>query len=204
MYIEQSAFHIMFDILRKRIHSAMGTKVISFGDLERIELDSIDSICTSDQMANTKSLQSSGSAHSDNDWKDPTICTSATFVKKKVTRIIRSIKKLSKVGGEAESKMSMLVFMDMLKDQEYSHVSMSAFQQFINICRMIPKAHYLHYYMFFLHYSAYYHHIRSSTDIIDTDMIEHHELQLHSMRLQSKYLQHIINESRINLSNRVT
>jgi hypothetical protein len=190
----------MFDILRKRIRSAMGTRVISFSDLERVELDSIDSITISERTAGSKSLPSSGS---DNGQRDPTECISASFVKKKVTRIIRSIKRLSRAGGESESKISMLIFMDMLRDQEYPHVSMSALEQFIKICRMVPKAHYLHYYMFFLHYATYYHHIRSSTDIINNDMVEHHELQLHSMRLQSKYLQHIINESRADVSTRL-
>jgi hypothetical protein len=209
MYIGQSrSRHLipgMFDVLRRRIHSAMGTKVISFGDLERIELDSLDSICISDQTTQSaKSLRSSSNkSHSSSDGVLDISITSAAFIKKKVTRIIRSIKTLSKAGSTNEAKMSMLVFMDMIRDQEYMHVSMAALDQFIKICRIVPKAHYLHYYMFFLHYSIYYHHIRSTTDIIDSEMINYHKIHLHSVRLQSKYLQHIINESRSNPSNHV-
>lgn len=192
----------MFDILRQRLHAAIGTQMVAFADLDSVELDSVDSICISDissaasDSSSRSSSQRNGSEYNTLASSSPFMITDA-YVKTKVIRMVKSIKALERfVSQRNQSKMSMLVFLDMIRDQEYGHVSMTVLDKFLKICHVIPKAYYLHYYMFFLHYAIYYHQLRCTTDVIDSKMIPHHQRHLRSIQLQMKYLQYIINKSR--------
>lgn len=180
----------MFDTLRKRMVHATGMRVCSFEDLEHFDIDSTDSICLSD--ASSKGPGSIDLSELDNP------VTLEDIARSKVRKIVRSIKKLEKLHiNRKETKMPMLVFMDLIRDQQYSHVSMSQLSKFMKMCRMIPQNYYLHYYIFFLHYASYYHYIRATTDVIDEKMGRLHRNHLLCIKHQLKYLQHIIKESRL-------
>ena len=185
----------MFDILRKRMVEAMGMKVYSFEDLERLDIDSVDSICISDlssegDVKSLTSISTDSSSASDSQIEYKAKC--------KVSKMLRSIKKLEKLHElRNDSKLGMLAFIDLLRDQQYKHVNMGLLNKFIRVCKMVPKAYYLHYYIYFLYYASYYHHCRSTVDVIDENMKHHHQLRLVSIKYQLKYLQHIIKQSRI-------
>ena len=173
---------------------ALGVKSLSFENLEHIELDSVDSICLSDSTSKSDMI----TVNSDSSIDSTNIKDISEYAKLKVLKILRSIKKLEKLHIHNKSpKLSMLVFMDMIRDQQYKHVSMNMLHTFMKTCIMVPKAYYLHYFMFFLHYAAYYHHIRATTDIIDHSMKDHHTRQFIYIKAQLKYLQYIIKESRL-------
>ena len=183
----------MFEVLRNRMAYAMGIKISSFEDLERAELDSVDSVNISETSA--KGTSYAGSRSSLDSSSSGSI---EQYAKQKVLKILRSIKKLQKIQFDGnESKMSMLVFMDSIRDQHYKHVSMNLLESFMKTCLMIPKAYYLHYYMYFLYYALHYHNTRATIDIIDNRMKEEHQMHFTAIRAQLKYLQYIINESRI-------
>lgn len=176
----------MFDVLRNRLASAIGTKSYSFDNLEHAELDSNDSVCISETTTKTTgSSIRSGDSLPDN-YEE--------YAKRKVVRILKSLKKLEK---QNEGKMPMLVFMDIIRDHQYKNVSMNMLSSFMETCSMVPKAHLLHYYMYFLFYASYYHHMRATNDTIDEKIKDSHRQQCICIRSQIKYLQHIIRESRI-------
>ncbi len=183
----------MFDVLRKRMVSAMGVRVCSFDDLDRMDLDSVDSVCISD----SGSIASVSTATSTEYAEVIRAEGLDDLVKRKIAKMLRFIKKMEKLHTTKETKMSLLPFMDMIRDQQYAHVSMSLLQQFMKTCKMVPKPYYLHYFMFFLHYAAFYHYVRGTTDVIDQNMKHVHEKHLRYIKLQLKYLQYIIQESRV-------
>lgn len=199
--IEGSILHYhypnnMFDILRKRMVEAMGMKVYSFEDLDRLDIDSVDSICISDISSDNGDNKSLSSISTDSlSASDMQIEHKA---KCKVSKMLRSIKKLERLHElRNDPKLGMLAFIDLLRDQQYKHVNMGLLNKFIKVCKMIPKAYYLHYYIYFLYYASYYHHCRSTVDVIDEKMKQHHQIQLLSIKYQLKYLQHIIKQSRV-------
>lgn len=184
----------MFNILCQRIIESMGVKICSFEDLESIDIDSVDSICISESA--DSSAKSEYTLNSDDSNLD--INQLEDHAKYKVAKILRSIKKLEKLHQKRnESKLPMLTFIDIIRDQQYKHVKMSLLSQFIKICKMIPKTYYLHYYLYFLYYAAFYHYERSTNDIIDANMKPHHRKHLLCIKYQLNYLQYIIKQSRI-------
>lgn len=195
----------MFNILRKRVTTAMGMETLSFDDLEHIDLDSVDSICLSDKSSvksadsiNNKGINRINSYISNSSTGSSIKSNIEDYSKKKIVKLLRSIKKLENLHSlRKESKMSMLVFIDMIRDQQYQHVSMCMLSEFMKSCKMVPKAYYLHYFMYFLYYAAYYHHLRATTDIIDEKMKTQHEYHFKCIKAQIKYLHYIIKESRI-------
>ncbi len=183
----------MFDVLRRRMVSSMGVRVCSIDELDRMDIDSVDSICISDT-----SSSASLSVASSSEYQEVINTFSLDdLAQKKVAKMLRFIKKLEKVHMSNGAKMSLLPFMDMIRDQQYAHVSMSLLETFMKTCKMVPKQYYLHYFMFFLHYASFYHHVRGTTDVIDSSMKHMHEKHLRFVKLQLKYLQYIIQESRI-------
>lgn len=176
----------MFTKLKDRLASATGIKTYSFDELEHAELESTDSICLSESTSRSGSIASNVSIPSNYE----------EYGKGQVTKILRTIRKLNN-AGENKSNMPMLVFMDMIRDQQYKHVSMVMLSTFMKTGRMVPKNHLLHYYMYFLFYAAYYHQIRATTDVIDEKMKDKHHRYCICIRYQIKYLQHIIKESRL-------
>lgn len=182
----------MFETLRKRVVSATGMQVCAFEDIEHLDVDSMDSICLSDVSSykSSHSVRSVSSTQSLSSVED--------LAKSKVLKMVRTIKKLeARQIAKKESKMPMLEFMDLIRDQQYNHVSMSLLTKFMKTCKMVPKNYYLHYYIFFLHYASFYHYTRSTVDIIDDKMNKQHKYHLICIKHQLKYLQHIINESRL-------
>ncbi len=194
----------MFNVLRKRVTMAMGMKTLSFDDLEHIDLESVDSICLSDvssiksETTSDKGINRLNSYTSDSSANSSTTSNIEDYSKKKVVKLLKSIKKLEKLHAiRKESKMSMLVFIDMIRDQQYQHVSMCMLSKFMKSCKMVPKSYYLHYFMYFLYYAAYYHHQRATIDIIDDNMKDQHEYHFKCIKAQIKYLNYIIKESRV-------
>ena len=90
--------------------------------------------------------------------------------------------------------MPLLAFMDMIRDQQYPHVSMNMLESFMNTCKTTPKCYYLHYYLYFLYYALHYHNIRSQIDVIDEKMKEQHLYHLKCIQIQIKFLQNIIKQ----------
>lgn len=187
--------------------STMGMKTYSFDDLEHIDLDSVDSICLSDSTSATpKTLRSQSSNSNDSSFDLASNFTSESsecnevneYAKRKVLKLLKSIRKLEKLHEKRnEPKMPMLVFMDVIRDQQYKHVYMNMLGKFMETCKMVPRAYYFHYYMFFLHYAEYYHFMRSTADVIDKKMKEQHRQHFICIRAQLKYLYYIIKESRL-------
>ena len=170
-------------------------KKYSFDDLGHIELDSDDSICLSETASNTSKTVNddcdSSSTHSS--WVNDI----EGRAKRKVIKILKSIQKLEKLHeSKKETKMTMLVFMDVIRDQQYPSTSMCLLSQFMKTCKIIPKSYYLHYYMFFLYYAMYYHRMRYTEDVIDDKRKELHQLYFDSISAQLNYLRYIINISR--------
>ncbi len=181
----------MFTNLRERVTSSVGMKVCSFEDLETLDLDSVDSICLSD----TSSIKSVPTIKSDGSFQSN--ASLIQMAKSKVSKILRTIKKLEKIHElKKEAKMPMTVFMDLIRDQQYSHVSMTLLPQFMEICKMVPKSYYLHYYVFFLHYASYYHHHRANVDVIDENKKKIHKYYLVFLKYQLKYIEQTLKESR--------
>ncbi len=188
----------MFDVLRKRLAAVSGMRVCSFEDLQNMDVDSVDSICLSDMLS---SLTTSSDKPLENIDRAPLHHFDQNdniehYCKRKVCKIIKCIKKMEDIQKKGAKKMGMLVFFDLLRDQQYNHVSMSLLGEFMRQYRMVPKHYYLHYYMFFLHYGMYYHHTRLNVDVIDEKMKQMHSYHLRCIKLQLKYLQYIINYSR--------
>lgn len=184
----------MFKELRDRVVNVMGIKKYALDNLDSIDLDSADSICIS--ITDSDSSESSGSMRSTNlDMSQQEI---EAMARRQVISTVRIIKNLEKLHlHRREPKLSMQAFMDMIRDQKYTHVSMNLIKQYIRQCRMVPKPIYLHYYTFFLYYGMYYHHVRSTLDIIDEAMVPFHRFQFISIKAQLKYLCTIIKESRV-------
>jgi hypothetical protein len=180
----------MFDILRSRIASVIGIKKYSFEDLDRDELDSNDSICFSESTTKTNESKSSYNS------TDVLPANLEEYAKRKVVKIIKFLKKLDS-DKDVRRKIPMLVFMDIIRDHQYKNVSMNMLSSFMETCRMVPKDHLLHYYMYFLFYASYYHHMRVTTEINDEKMKAYHRQHSICIRHQLNYLQHIIRESRI-------
>lgn len=182
----------MFDVLRKRIHSVLGTNVVSLSELDSIDVDSVDSICISDKSSSpVNPLNGTDDAASSSGLDED------RAYKQKVLRIAKSLKALERRHQQKqEGKMSIMVFMDMIRDQEYRHVSMCMLNDFLRSCHMVPKAYYLHYYVFFMYYAIYYHSMRGAIDVIDEKMKPQHLQHLSLIKKQLKYLQYIIKESR--------
>jgi hypothetical protein len=188
----------MFDVLRKKLVAVSGMRVCSFEDLQNLDVESIDSICLSDTL-------SSLTASSDHPLRNISVNDSANYSdsisnldeysRRKVNKLIKSIKKLETINNKG-GKMEMLVFFDLIRDQQYNHVSMGLINEFIKTYRMVPKQYYLHYYMFFLYYAMYYHHTRGVVDVVDEKMKRQHLFHFKSIRAQLKYLQYIIKHSR--------
>lgn len=164
----------MFSILRQRL----GLKSSSFNDLN--ELDSNDSVNFSLKHSPVSSISSSNGLDIDID------------AKRKVVKILRLIKHI-----ETRPQMSLIEFMDMIRTQHYDHVSLSLFRSFMNTCTMIPKPYNIHYYMYFLYYAIYYHHTRSTVDVIDDQMTETHSRHLVNVQKQLRCLRRIIADSRV-------
>lgn len=181
----------MFKELRRRMVSAMGVRICSFEDLDRLEIDSVDSVCLSDSSGSHKTLSSlSGGSLSSERIAD--------LAKRKVIKVLRFIKKLEQLHAhKKENRMTFMPFLDLIRDKEYSDVSMSMINTFIKTCRMVPKPYYLHYFIYFLYYAYYYHHVRATKDVIDDKMKKYHEISRGCIKLQLKYLHNIIKESRV-------
>lgn len=183
----------MFDELRRRMVSAMGVQMCSFEDLENLEVDSIDSLCLS-----SASSVSSVSTATDRDMESLDYDILKANAEKKVMKILKFIKKLKQLSGSSrDANMKLPVFMDLLRDKQYGHVSMSMLDTFIRTSKMIPKPMLLHYYIYFLHYACYYHHIRATTDVIDEAMKSKHQAYVTYLKLQLNYIRYIIYESRV-------
>lgn len=186
----------MFDILRKRISKLIDTRTCSFEDLDQLDIDSVDSICLTEVSAATDYTIASNvdiSSYSMEEMNKAAKC--------KVSKILRSIKKLEKLHQLQNSKkMNMLAFMDVICDQQYSHVSMNIMSDFIKISKMVPKSYYLHYYIFFLYYALYYHNHRAYVDVIDKSRTTNHINRMLSIKCQLKYLQYKIKQSRNQIS----
>lgn len=184
----------MFNELRRRMVSAMGVKICSFEDLEELEIDSIDSLC----LSTTSSVSSTVSTTNDQDMSSLDYDILKCTAEKKVLKILKFIKKLKQLSGsnKRDAKMTLPVFMDLLRDKQYNHVSMGMLDTFIKTSKMIPKPMLLHYYVYFLHYACYYHHVRITTDVIDATMKNKHQSYLVYLKLQLNYLQYIIYDSR--------
>lgn len=180
----------MFSVLRSRMSSAIGMKMFSFDDLEHAELESNDSVCISELAANR--IDSKSSMNSDRSLPP----NYEEYAKRKVIKILKSLKKLDR-DNEGKPKMPMLVFIDVIRDHQYKNVSMNLFSTFMETCKMVPKDRFLHYYMYFLFYASYYHHMRSINETIGDKMRDSHRRECLCIRSQLKYLQYIIKESRI-------
>lgn len=179
----------MFDELRKRMLSSMGVKVCSFDELEQLEIDSIDSVCLSSTASSTSSRMSS---HQE-DITSLDYDVLQISAKRKVMKILKFIKKLKQLGS---ARFNLPAFMDLLRDKQYTHVSMSLLDKFMKTFKMTPKPHLLHYYIYFLYYASYYHHTRATTDVIDDKMKKNHQSYQLYLKLQLDYVSYIIKESR--------
>ena len=169
----------------------MNITSLSFNDLEHADLESVGSFCLSDNSMSSQ-VSSSYTSFEPNNVEDID-----QYAKTKVAKILRSIQKLEKLQiSSKESNLSMLVFMEMIKDQQYKHVSLSLLNDFMKQFVMIPKSSYIHYYIYFLHYGYYYHKVRSTTEIINPTMKDKHKIHYKCLLAQTKYVQNIIKESK--------
>ncbi len=188
----------MFSVLQQRVRALTGTSVCSFDDLQELDLDSVDSICLSDTLANDLDKKYIDPAIADKSYeltnqnrKDVEECC-----RHRVISNIKSIKKLEKIKMGCSTRIDMLEFFDLLHDHQYQDVGLGLLAQFIDECKMVPKPYYIHYYMYFLCYASYYHHMRSNIDVLDEHTVQIHTYLLLCPRHQLKILQYIIDHSR--------
>lgn len=190
----------MFGVLQKRIPALNNRIDSSNDDLHHLEVDSVDSICLSDSIfetsTNTTSTQSICRAFEMRMFNKEEQQKMESYCKNKVISNIKFIKQLNTKHCGTKNMMSLITFFELLHNRQYHNIRMNLVSQFISKCKMLPKPYYLHYYMFFLCYVAYYHHIRFTTDVLDDEMIKRHNYLYICARYQLKILQYIINCSR--------
>lgn len=170
----------MFGELRNRMVKSLGVRTLSLDDLEKCDVDSLDSICISE----TNSLSSS------------TFSSSLGFDKQEilehVNKMFKTIANLSKQSNQLE----MIRFIEIIRDQYYPDVSMNMFYTFIQQCKMSPRNNYMNWLIYFIHYAEFYHIVRTKADIIDNDKRENHLLQMSKIRAQLKIIYKLIHRQR--------
>lgn len=176
----------MFGVLRHYMESVKDSKTLSLDDLEHVELNSVRSICLSETASNCTRLSI--------DLVNGDI---EEYAKQKVLKIVKALQKLeTRHIAVRDAKLQISEFLDMIRDHQYKHVSMSMLESFIKTFNISPKPYYLHYYIYFLYYASYYHSMRSSKDIIDKTKTQKHKSHFVCIQAQLKYIQHIINQSK--------
>lgn len=178
----------MFGELRNKMLSKMGVKLCSFEDLERLEIESVGSVCIS-----TTSSMSSSKSSSQTDILAVGEDELKASAHRKVRRMLKFIKSLKQL--KETRTISLPIFMDLVRDKQYDHVSMGMFDQFTEAFPMKPKPIPLHYYVYFLHYACYYHSRRANADVIDPKKKNMHQRYLGFIKLQLEYVQYIIHHS---------
>lgn len=108
-------------------------------------------------------------------------------------KILKLIKKLENIKHR---RFTLYEFIDMLRDLVYNDVSLILFEEYKRKARFIPKAHYLHYYVYFLHYCEYYHDSRYKLNRSDVKLKAYHSLYLKNTRDQLNYIHNIINTNK--------
>ena len=104
-------------------------------------------------------------------------------------KILKLIKKLENIKHR---RNTLYEFIDMLRDLVYKDISLTLFEEYKRKSRIIPKDHYLHYYVYFLHYCEYYHENRCKLYKNDDKLKAYHSLYLKNTRDQLNYIHNII------------
>lgn len=161
---------------------------------EGIQFESIHSLNLSD-------LSSRSSASSSNISRSSFNSTSSyveNYAKRKVLKVIKALRENNKQihFRPNESKLVMVLYLEMIRDDHYRHVNFNMLEQFMIQSNLAPKSYYLHYYIYFLYYAAFYHRTRAGVDVIDTEMKAQHKKHYICIIAQLKYIQYIINKSK--------
>lgn len=129
-------------------------------------------------------------------WKKECISNSGNdcdLHKKHVMRVMRFIRELNQ---PTIPRLSIIVFMERLR-MFYPETSLSLLDAFISRCKIMPNSSYMLYYQFFLMYAIFYHHTRSSIDIIDSNKIDFHKKQISNLKLHLKFVRYVIKAKRV-------
>ncbi len=106
--------------------------------------------------------------------------------KQSVIKVLKTIKQIDKCTQT--TKIGLIKFLEILQMNYYKHVSLNLLSDFMKIYKPKLKPVYIHYYLYFLYYAEYYHHIRSSKDIIDISKVDFHKECLCNIKTHIKYL----------------
>ncbi len=189
----------MFAVMRSRLLVSAEAQSKSLEDLADCETQSIDSAGNSD-VASSSSEVSGYSTNSGISFFDKiglrrrhssesaSILSGEDSLKQQVVHVLRFIKQMN---AHTSPKMEMVAFLELLQ-MHYTHVSLALLQTFMERHRMLPRASYFHYYIYFLHYAEFYHHTRSAVDVIDLARIEFHRTHLAHICQCLKYVYRII------------
>lgn len=170
----------MFGELRNRMVQSLGVKTLALDDLENCELESLDSICISEN----------------NSVRSSTISNSLGIDRQEViteaNKMLRTIAVLSKQPRQLE----MIRFIEIIRDQYFQDVSMNMFYTFIQQCKMSPRNNYMNWLIYFIHYAEFYHIVRVKADVIDEQKRESHLQQMAKTRALLKLIYKLIHRQR--------
>jgi len=160
----------------------------SLYDVDQLNVPEIalqNTLSVNDSIGRTESVRSLTDYH-----------LSEEYAKRKVAQILQLLKCLrNQYDGKTNAKLSLTRLIDIIHDKYYMHVSLTFINDYIGTHRP-PRDYYLHYYIFFLNYSIYYHKIRRTSDIVDARMSRRHAQYGQCIKNQLNYIRHIINSTR--------
>lgn len=168
--------------------------VVENDTFDSIHFESITSINLSD-ITSQSSNNSVNSSNSSFNYTDS--FTINQYAKRKVLKVLKLLRSNKEVHPKcSESKLVMVLYLEMIRDDHYRHVSFNMLEEFMIQSKMTPQAYYLHYYIYFLYYAAFYHNTRANIDIIDSEKKDEHKKHYICIIAQLKYIQYIINKSK--------
>lgn len=173
----------------------VGSPTADNGTFEGMQFESIHSLNLSDLSSHSSASSSNISGSS---FDSASSYTVENYAKRKVLKVIKSLRETNKEMHlrSNESKLVMVLYLEMIRDDHYRHVNFNMLEQFMIQSNLAPKSYYLHYYIYFLYYAAFYHKTRAGVDVIDTEMKAQHKKHYICVIAQLKYIQYIINKSK--------
>lgn len=193
----------MFSLMRDRLMASSGmpqTDITHGGGLDSELITPGDSESTDGSDLESGHSGSSGMSFLDKIGLGRTRSNSNNSIdlreldtKKGVLKVFKAIEHLALTNDN----IGLVAFLELIKNSYYPHVNLSLLKSFMEHHMIVPKPFYTHYYVYFLHYSEYYHYVRSTNEIIDPDKIQFHQECLANIKEHLKYVYHIINRRRV-------
>ena len=112
--------------------------------------------------------------------------------------LIKILKMIKKLESKNHKRINLYSFIDMLRDMVYEDVSMVLFEEFFKKLRFKPRDNYLHYYIVFLNYAAYYHYKRQTQLDENDNKFKLHIYSYNNIKTQLNFIFETINKNEKN------